>query len=369
MNTRSDLSFRRELPSDFRASEEMVRDAFWDVYRPGCDEHYLLHTLRQSPAYRPELSYLAEKDSTIIGGIYYSNAFIRKNSEQDIPVLSFGPLAVSPACQKQGVGAALIEYTVAKARESGDSAIIIYGNPVYYSRFGFLPGENFGIRDGGGDYCSALQVLPLRDGICETLAGCFHEAPVYQVKLEDASAYDLNFPPRKKHALPSQIFLSMGIIQKTSESDFEEIYEIVNDAASAYKGIIPEDRWHEPYMSREELREQINDGVVFYGYYVNAFPVAVMGIQDKGDVCLVRHAYVRTACRNLGIGGKLLGHLRSIAAKTMLVGTWADAAWAIDFYKKHGFKSVADQWEKNNLLRKYWNIPERQVETSVVLSD
>jgi len=156
------------------------------------------------------------------------------------------------------------------------------------------------------------------------------------------------------------------IVQGTKD-DFTQIYEIINDAASAYKGIIPEDRWHEPYMSKTELQDQIDDGVMFWCYVENDTIIGVMGLQDKGDVTLIRHAYVRTTARNKGIGGKLLRHLNALTTKHILIGTWADATWAINFYKKHGFQLVSFQ-EKEELLRKYWSIPLRQIETSVVLS-
>ena len=156
------------------------------------------------------------------------------------------------------------------------------------------------------------------------------------------------------------------IVQGTKD-DFTQIYEIINDAASAYKGIIPKDRWHEPYMSKTELQDQIDDGVMFWCYVENDTIIGVMGLQDKGDVTLIRHAYVRTTARNKGIGGKLLRHLNALTTKHILIGTWADATWAINFYKKHGFQLVSFQ-EKEELLRKYWSIPLRQIETSVVLS-
>ncbi|MDO6429376.1 GNAT family N-acetyltransferase [Flavitalea sp. BT771] len=157
------------------------------------------------------------------------------------------------------------------------------------------------------------------------------------------------------------------MIITSTKNDFNQIYEIINDAAAAYKGIIPEDRWHEPYMSATELQDQIDDGVVFWCYVENDVINGVMGIQDKGDVTLIRHAYVRTTARNKGIGGKLLRHLSTLTRKPILIGTWADAAWAIAFYQKHGFRLVSFQ-EKEELLRKYWSIPLRQIETSVVLS-
>ena len=157
------------------------------------------------------------------------------------------------------------------------------------------------------------------------------------------------------------------VIVPGTKSDFIQIYEIINDAASAYKGIIPEDRWHEPYMSETELQGQIDDGVTFWCYVENDIIIGVMGFQDKGDVTLIRHAYVRTTARNKGIGGKLLRHLIKLTTNPILIGTWADATWAIAFYKKYGFRLVSFE-EKEKLLRKYWSIPLRQIETSVVLS-
>jgi GNAT superfamily N-acetyltransferase len=146
------------------------------------------------------------------------------------------------------------------------------------------------------------------------------------------------------------------------------MYAIVNDAAQAYRGVIPEDRWKEPYMPQAELKHEIADGVVFWGYEVNGTLVGIMGIQDVQDVTLVRHAYVRTAYQGRGIGGKLLAHLCTLTARPLLVGTWADATWAIRFYRKYGFQMV-DPETKDRLLRRYWSIPARQVETSVVLAD
>jgi N-acetylglutamate synthase-like GNAT family acetyltransferase len=158
------------------------------------------------------------------------------------------------------------------------------------------------------------------------------------------------------------------MIRPCDSKDFEAIYAIINDAAQAYRGIIPEDRWKEPYMDRDELRHEIASGVVFWGYEEDGELVGVMGIQDVMDVTLIRHAYVRTARRNQGIGGALLSGLRKKTTRPLLMGTWADAVWAVRFYEKHGFRLVTPE-EKTRLLKKYWSIPERQVETSVVLAD
>jgi len=158
------------------------------------------------------------------------------------------------------------------------------------------------------------------------------------------------------------------LTRQCNEKDFHAIYEIVNDAAQVYKGVIPADRWKEPYMPKDELQHEIDDGVVFWGYEEEGELVGVMGIQDVQDVTLIRHAYVRTGRRNQGVGSKLISHLRTMTNKPILIGTWADAVWAIRFYEKHGFRRVSKE-EKTRLLRKYWSIPDRQVETSVVLAE
>ena len=158
------------------------------------------------------------------------------------------------------------------------------------------------------------------------------------------------------------------MIRECGDADFEAIYEIINDAAQAYRGIIPPDRWHEPYMPREELREEISAGVAFLGYEQDGELAGVMGIQDIQDVTLIRHAYVRTALQGRGIGGVLLARIMDEATRPVLIGTWADAVWAVRFYERHGFKVVTPK-QKELLLRKYWNVPDRQIETSVVLAD
>jgi GNAT superfamily N-acetyltransferase len=150
-------------------------------------------------------------------------------------------------------------------------------------------------------------------------------------------------------------------------SDFDAILKVTNDAAQAYKGVIPDDRWKEPYMSAEELRGEIEAGVRFFGWVEGGHLLGVTGIQAIKDTTLIRHAYVLPGYQRQGIGTKLLEYLIGLAeTREILVGTWADATWAIRFYEKHGFKMLSPR-EKDRLLRTCWNIPERQVETSVVL--
>jgi GNAT superfamily N-acetyltransferase len=161
---------------------------------------------------------------------------------------------------------------------------------------------------------------------------------------------------------------SLSAIRRCRADERDAIVEIVNAAAEAYRGVIPQDCWHEPYMPATELEHEIAAGVEFWGYEDAGVLVGVMGIQNVGDVDLVRHAYVRPHNQRGGVGGQLLRHLRAIATRPMLVGTWTDASWAIRFYQRHGFALVTPR-EKEALLRKYWTIGDRQIETSVVLAN
>jgi len=157
------------------------------------------------------------------------------------------------------------------------------------------------------------------------------------------------------------------MIRPCREDDLKTVFEIINDGAKAYKGLIPAEFWQEPYMPLEELRKEVDSGVVFWGLEREQELLGVMGIQDKFDVALIRHAYVRTNCQQSGIGTKLLKHLDRMTEIPIIVGTWAVSSWAISFYQKNGFCLVSEE-EKNRLLRKYWSIPELQVRTSVVLA-
>ena len=158
------------------------------------------------------------------------------------------------------------------------------------------------------------------------------------------------------------------MIRACQDNDLLDIYNIVNDAAHAYRGVIPADCWKEPYMPSEELRHEVADGVRFWGYELSGRLIAVMGLQNKANVALIRHAYVRTEYRNQGIGGQLLAELRTQCERPLLIGTWAAARWAVAFYQKHGFHLVPASG-KDKLLRKYWSISKRQMEVSVVLAD
>ena len=158
----------------------------------------------------------------------------------------------------------------------------------------------------------------------------------------------------------------MHTIRRCRDDEKPTILAIVNAAAEAYRDVIPADRWHDPYMSSAQLERDIAAGIEFWGYELEGSLIGVMGIQPVRDVDLIRHAYVRPGSQRLGVGGALISHLQGLTARRLLVGTWADAAWAIRFYQREGFALVPKP-RARELLKSYWDIPERQVETSVVL--
>lgn len=157
------------------------------------------------------------------------------------------------------------------------------------------------------------------------------------------------------------------MIRRLADAERPAIVGVIGDAATAYRGVIPDDCWHEPYMSDAELRDEIAAGVEFFGWLEHGELLGVMGLQDVRDVTLIRHAYTLTAHQGRGIGGRLLAHLRLAARARLLVGTWAAAAWAVRFYERRGFV-LAGPDEKERLLTTYWTVPERQRRASVVLA-
>jgi len=160
----------------------------------------------------------------------------------------------------------------------------------------------------------------------------------------------------------------MNTIRRCREADFADILAIINSAAKAYRGVIPADCWHDPYMPAAELQREIAAGVAFFGFETDGELIGVMAIQPVMDVDLIRHAYVRPGAQRHGVGAALIGHLRQQSSRRMLVGTWAAATWAVSFYQRQGFELVPAGL-KAALLEKYWTIPERQIETSVVLAN
>lgn len=197
------LILRPEEPGQYRRMEEIVRDAFWDKFTPGCGEHLVVHNMRSSAAAVPELSLAAELDGELAGGIWYARAAIRRPDGSETAVLTMGPVAVRPDLRGQGIGSALIRRTLemAAGRSGG---VVIYGDPGYYRRFGFRPASEFGITDASGGECPALLACPLG----ELPAGAFDEGSVYHVAPEEIRAFDRNFPHRQKHLNSRQLFFT-----------------------------------------------------------------------------------------------------------------------------------------------------------------
>ena len=159
----------------------------------------------------------------------------------------------------------------------------------------------------------------------------------------------------------------MSTIRRCRDDERAAILAIVNAAAEAYRGVIPADCWHEPYMPLDELDAEIRAGVAFWGFEADGMLAGIMGMQPVGDVDLIRHAYVLPTRQRHGVGSALLRHLGTLSTRRMLIGTWATAEWAIRFYRRHGFELVSPE-RKTELLKTYWTVPDRQIETSVVLA-
>lgn len=198
------LTIRNEKEDDYRAVEELVREAFWNLYVPGCNEHFVLHNLRNSRDFIPELDFVAERKGQIVGQIAYSRGTITSLQGNDMEVISFGPVSVLPAFQKQGIGSALIVHTINLARHMGFPAICIYGDPRYYSRFGFRCAEKYEIKTADGKFAVALQVLELTQGVFSNMPGRFLESSAFAVDENEFARYEASFPFKEKTETDSQ---------------------------------------------------------------------------------------------------------------------------------------------------------------------
>ena len=201
------MIIRLESERDYRAVECLTRDAFWDVYKPGCDEHLVAHKLRHSKAFLPGLDYVAVYDDRIVGNIMYSVAQVINDGGCVHSVLTFGPLSVLPEFQGQGVGAALVRHTLAVAQKTGYPAIIIFGDPAYYHRFGFENASNFGITTSDGASFDAFMALELYDHALESINGRFYEDDVFHIDPDELTKFEKAFPYREKHVTDTQLKL------------------------------------------------------------------------------------------------------------------------------------------------------------------
>ena len=205
-----DITIRPETEQDYLAAEHVAREAFWNLYVPGCDEHYLIHTMRSHPDYLKDLSVVAEKDGKLVGAIYYANSFIVDQDGNKHDTITFGPIAVLPEYQRKGVGKRLMQHTRALAAEKGHRAIIIYGYPSNYCSSGFVGSKKFGITNPDGEYPYSLLVLELFPGALQGISGAFHDSGIYRVDSAKAEEYDKRFPYREKRVQYTQEVFSIA---------------------------------------------------------------------------------------------------------------------------------------------------------------
>lgn len=211
------ITIRRENPADYRAVEEVTREAFWNHHCPGCCEHYLAHVLRDNSAFIPELDLVAEIDGQIVGNIMYAKTNIQIKDGTQFPTITFGPISVLPAYQKKGVGTALIQESKRLACELGFQSIFILGDPDYYSRVGFVAAEKFHVTNGEGKYAAALQGCELVPNALDGVSGRFLEGAAYEIDPIAAEQFDKSFSPKEK--------ISGG----ASQERFQELVKMVRD--------------------------------------------------------------------------------------------------------------------------------------------
>jgi predicted N-acetyltransferase YhbS len=199
------LTIRREAPADHRAAEVLTREAFWNRYQPGCDEHLLLHRMRDVPAFVPELTLVATEDDVLVGHVAITRARIEGDDGTDVGVLCLGPIAVAPDRQGQGIGTALLRAVLERARERGERAIVLFGDPAYYGRVGFRSAEAFGLRTSTDETLDAFQALELAEGSLAGVRGRVHLDPVFEVDPDELEAFDRGFEPKQKRVTDTQL--------------------------------------------------------------------------------------------------------------------------------------------------------------------
>lgn len=204
-----DMIIRRETPSDYDAVEHLTREAFWNVYRPGCTEHYVVHVLRKDPAFVPELDLVMEWNGQLIGHVMYMRAKITADDGRELPVMTFGPISIHPDFQRRGLGKRLLDESMERARELGAGALCIEGNIAFYGKSGFVVAGTRGIRYHGEpeqEMVPYFLLKELRAGFLDGVTGVYHTPQGYYVDETEAETFDRNFPPKEKLKLPGQLF-------------------------------------------------------------------------------------------------------------------------------------------------------------------
>lgn len=200
------IIIRNETPGDYRMVENLTREAFWNIYRPGCLEHYVLHTFRRDPAFVPELDLVMERDGKIIGHIMYVHSAIRTDDGREVPIMTFGPISIAPALQRKGYGKLLLDHSMEKARTMGTGALAITGNIDFYGKSGFVVSKTRGIRYEDDPEADYFLIAELQPGFLDGITGTHRDPAGYFVDEAEAEAFDAQFPPKEKQKLPGQLF-------------------------------------------------------------------------------------------------------------------------------------------------------------------
>ena len=200
-----DITLRLEEEADFRTVETLTREAFWNIYKPGCDEHFILHNLRKSQDFIKELDFVAELDGAVVGNIVYSKGKIVNDAGIAHEVICFGPISVLPSCQNKGIGRRLIEHSAEVAKAMGFKAIVIFGNPAYYHRFGFEDAEKFDIHTSDGKNFAAFMVKELSEGSLQGISGRFIDSEAFKADSSELEVFDQQFPPKEKMVTDTQL--------------------------------------------------------------------------------------------------------------------------------------------------------------------
>jgi predicted N-acetyltransferase YhbS len=204
------INLRREEEKDYRIVEELTREAFWNLYCPGCNEHYLVHTMRTHPDFVKELDFVAEVDGKVVGNIMFTRAWLKNESGEKVEILSFGPVSVLPEYQRRGVGTALIQHTKDLLRKEGIPAIVIFGDPHNYCKYGFKSGKDLNISDSNGRYPFGMLALELQDGALADNKWIYQESEAYNIDEDAAEEFDKSFTPKEKGYQISQELFSIA---------------------------------------------------------------------------------------------------------------------------------------------------------------
>lgn len=261
------LSIRLERPEDYQEVEILTREAFWGFTRPTCDEHYLVHLLRGSDVFIPELDFVAESDNKIIGNVMYSKAKVVEDNGNEHEIITFGPLSVLPSYWHRGVGSALMAHSIAEAKRLGYTGIVLHGHPDYYPRFGFTNAKEYGITSHDGQNYDALMAMPLYKGAFDPMSGKFYEDSIFNIKAEEAVEYNKNFP----YKAPAQM-ISINVLLERLPANAKKAFGERNITVLAWLNRLSGREMLTWDGIDEQVMRTINETLREYGYSEKLMP-------------------------------------------------------------------------------------------------